>query len=64
MNEYNAIAKSLFEDLNKLASEGDFGDEENSGLIFLDSIRGELKIDIGFATTSNSAEKASRSGTF
>ncbi len=33
MDEDDAIAESLFEDFNELAGKGDFGNEEDDGLV-------------------------------
>lgn len=58
MDEHDLIGESFGENVDELAGEGDFGNEENGGFLLVESIGGEGKVDIGFATTGYTAQKA------
>ncbi len=59
MNEDDSIAESFGKNADKLAGEGDFGDEENGGFLRFEGISGHFEVNIGFATTGNAAEEFS-----
>lgn len=59
MNEADTVAESLLENANKLAGEGDLGDEEDDRLAARDGIGGELEVNVGLAATGDATEKAS-----
>ncbi len=61
MDEDDAIAEGLLENFHKLASEGDFWHEKDSGILASEGISGHLKVDIGFTATSNASEQRSGS---
>ena len=43
------VFKILFEIMDELRSESYFGDEQNDGLLFGESMSAKLDVDIGFA---------------
>lgn len=60
VDQGNGIVKSLLEDLDELAGEGDFRNKENGRFTLSESICGELEVNICLAAASNAAEEASR----
>lgn len=61
VDEMDARAESLLEDVDELGSEGDFGDEEDSGLLRFKALSGHFEVDIGFTATSYASEQTSGS---
>lgn len=57
VDEDGLFAESLFEDLNELRSESDFGDEEDGGAISVESLCYEGEIDVGFARASDAVKE-------
>ncbi len=57
MDKADAGAEGGFENLDELAGEGDFGDEEDDGLTVFKGILGHFEIDVGFTATSNAMEE-------
>ncbi len=55
MNESDAFAKRLLKNLDELASEGNFGNEQNRAAPRLEGVSGEFEINVGFTTTGNTA---------
>ena len=47
--EQSDIGEMLRKIADELGSEGDFGDEQNDGLVFGERASAELDIDVGFA---------------
>lgn len=59
MDEDDLVTEGLREDFDELAGESDFRDEEDSGFVILERIRGEFEVNIGLAATSDAAEQTS-----
>lgn len=56
MEENDAVAEGLLENLDDLAGEGDFGDEEDDGGLGLKGLSSEFKVKVGFTATSHTSE--------
>lgn len=57
MDENDAVAEGLGEDFDELASEGDFGDEEDGGFLLFEGLCGQCEVDISFTATGNASEE-------
>ncbi len=62
MEEKNTFAESLFKNLDELASEGDFGDEKDSGSMLACGTGCKFEVDVSFAATSDATKEFGLTG--
>lgn len=60
--EQSDIGEMLRKIADELGSEGDFGDEQNDGLVFGERASAELDIDVGFAGAGDAVKQDSIGG--
>ncbi len=64
VDEVDTGAESLLENLDELGGEGDFGNEEDGGVLRFKGISGHFEVDIGFTATGYTSEETSGSWGF